>query len=132
MPPSKSNLALAEFNRNLAQSQKVLEDILNDFQKNGINFNEINLEVKRLISSVKELTDSLDEQIEKYQDLQIKVVLLEHKVDELKKFAEEIKTKNISLTVQEKASRTQIVVAIISGSVGLITASVALIVNLLK
>lgn len=132
MPPSKSNIALAEFNKNLAQSQKVLEDILNDFQKNGINFNEINLEVKRLIGSVKELTDSLDEQIDKYQDLQIKVVILEHKVDEFKKFADEFKTKNISLAVQEKASKSQILAVVISSSVGLVTAIIALIINLFK
>lgn len=127
MPPSRSNPALEEFNRNLSQSQKILDQILNDFQKNGVSFHEINSEVKRLITSVKELTSAFDEQVEKYQDLQIKVVLLEHKVSELKKFADDLQVKNITFMAQDKASKAQITVAVISGFVALMVSIITVI-----
>ncbi len=127
MPPSRSNPALEEFNRNLSQSQKVLDQILNDFQKNGVSFHEINSEVRRLITSVKELTSAFDEQVEKYQDLQIKVVLLEHKVSELKKFADDLQIKNITFMAQDKASKTQLTVAVISGFVALMVSIITVI-----
>ena len=137
MPPSPSRLSksdahtIDEFFRELEATSEQVEKLLNEVRDSEVDFAAIKTELRILCENVKDLSSILRDGDGKVS-LLTKIALIEHKLAEVEKSVEKDHKKIEEQNTADKTGRWQMRVALITGTVGLLTAAVNIIIQMLK
>lgn len=137
MTPSKNSNTdhSDEFIRSLEATTDLVQQLLHDIREGEVDFAAIKTELRILVDNVKELSSLIREGESGISSLQTKVALLEKAVAELEEWMKHRKQKeegeSLSLKVADKAGQWQIIGAIVTGILALLTALATLIISLL-
>lgn len=125
-----------EFIRSLEATTELVQQLLRDIRDGEVDFAAIKTELRILVDNVKELSTLIKENESGISSLETKVALLEKAVAELEEWMKFRKQReeeeSFNLKTTDKTGQWQIIAAIITGGLALLTALATLLISLLS
>lgn len=131
------SLLIIEFIKNLEATADQVKNLLNEVRESEIDFAAVKNELRHLCEQVKELHATMSGQggislVTRIILLETKLQQYEKDLDKLIENKQEIEKAEINLKTVEKTGKWQTIVALVTGSLALVTVIITSIIELFK
>lgn len=134
MPPSRvsTERIIQDFGQSLDFTNELVQNLLKDLQDSAIDFTQLRTELNNLISSFKELSQSLKSTDTRISDINLKFALMEQHIKQLENKLSEMDKDKKQHDLADKTGKWQMKVALTAGAISFITAIISILYQILK